>query len=411
MAGITKDTSFRLDGKTNLKIGEWGNFQWGSGGGRSWMGPIEIGPSAPVDPGIKVNVTLAGSNWDMHSLRMNMGAQFDVTIRDTTKGADSVWIGLLTVSHGPSNVVLTNASVQFINGGRGDDTITTGAGWVGAIYLSHGNNTVRTGKGFVDAIFARDGDDTVVVGDGTIGSVSLGHGNNTVTTGKGLVDSVVTRDGDDIVTVGSGGVEFVSLGGGNDTLIVNRLSDKEAVVVAKGGRGTDTVDFSRLTKGISWDADEPYVETRDGKFVTLGFENVIGTKANDDLEGNDASNVIDGGNGNDRIAGGKGADELIGGAGRDTFVFDAKSDSTVALKGRDLILDFSQKQKDRIDLSDMGDFTFIGEGAFTKAKGQVRYEKDGDVTTVYVDINGDRKADFAIDLQGAIDLRAGDFIL
>jgi serralysin len=134
--------------------------------------------------------------------------------------------------------------------------------------------------------------------------------------------------------------------------------------------------------------------------------------------------VIDGGIGTDTLRGGKGAetlvggddaDKLYGGAGRDVFRFNWSEES--AGKQRDLVADFSHKQKDRIDLSLLDDnadakMDFIGEAKFSKSEGEVRFEQmKGGVTQVQVDLDGNGKADFAVDIKGHLDLVASDFLL
>lgn len=111
-------------------------------------------------------------------------------------------------------------------------------------------------------------------------------------------------------------------------------------------------------------------------------------------------------------------DWLAGGAGADSFVFAALADSTVALPGRDRIVGFSGP--DRIDLSGIDAvaavagnqaFGLIGSVAFSGKAGQLRTELRADGTHALGDVNGDRKADFAIHLDDRIVLDAGDFIL
>ena len=134
--------------------------------------------------------------------------------------------------------------------------------------------------------------------------------------------------------------------------------------------------------------------------------------------------VIDGGIGADTLRGGKGAeifiggadaDKLYGGAGKDVFRFTWSGDSTG--KQRDLIGDFSHKQKDRIDLALLDDdartkLDFIGDDKFSKSEGEVRFQQmKGGVTQVQVDLDGNGKADFAVDVKGHIDFVASDFLL
>jgi Ca2+-binding RTX toxin-like protein len=449
--GVTNNSKVLIDGKTPIKFNGQ-NIQWFD----NWLDSLFIGSDGGVK-GIKVNLNFAGNLVWMGNIRFSGNAEMQVTVKDTSAKGDH-FIDSMFLSHGGSNVQLKNMSFGQLRTGRGDDTVVTGAGhigqlvlgigdnkattgtaWidsitagdgddvvntgdggVGQVLLNHGNNKVTTGKGHVDSIVMRDGDDEAIIGVGTVGSVNLGSGDNKVTTTKGWVDSIVTRGGNDQVTVGSGGVEFVSMGDGDDLLTVSPLLRRDDLVTVQGGKGSDTVNFSKITKsGVSWEADNGFVETRDGKFLVMGFENVIGTGKSDDLTGNDSINVIEGEKGNDRITGAKGADELTGGLGADHFIYQLLSDSTAAIRGRDLITDFKQAQKDKIDLSEIDAipggavdrFVFIGEAGFSKTKGELRFERDGDTTFVYADIKGNGKADFAIEFDGSIAFKQGDFLL
>jgi serralysin len=91
-----------------------------------------------------------------------------------------------------------------------------------------------------------------------------------------------------------------------------------------------------------------------------------------------------------------------------------------AVGDADVISDFLRSDKDRISLTGVdansnvaGDqnFAFIGSSAFTGAAGQLRFERSGSNTMVFGDTNGDKLADFAIQLVGNVSLTAGDFLL
>ena len=221
--------------------------------------------------------------------------------------------------------------------------------------------------------------------------------------------------------------------GGNDTLIGGTGAD-----YLSGGVGTDTASYAGATAGVTASLTKPSINTGDARGDTYSsIENLTGTSHVDKLTGNTGANRLSGGvgndildgaagndtlygdSGNDRLTGGSGADKLYGGTGADTFVFTSYKDSTAS--ARDMIYDFSQSQGDRIDLSAIDArtttsstndaFTFIGEKAFTKKAGELRYlNKDGD-TYLYGDVNGDGTADFTIRLDKTIDFVRGDFIL
>jgi Ca2+-binding RTX toxin-like protein len=139
---------------------------------------------------------------------------------------------------------------------------------------------------------------------------------------------------------------------------------------------------------------------------------------NDTLLGRDGSDKIRGGAGNDRLIGGAGSDDLHGDGGKDTFIFKSVRDSKAA--GADTIYDFSSRDGDRIDLSEIDAnektsgnqaFKFIGDHAFHHKAGELRFEKSGGDTWVYGDTDGDGNADLAIHLNGHPGLKGSAFDL
>ncbi|RXF72725.1 calcium-binding protein [Hansschlegelia zhihuaiae] len=152
--------------------------------------------------------------------------------------------------------------------------------------------------------------------------------------------------------------------------------------------------------------------------VTAGADKVGGTKGDDDLSGLGGSDTLAGGAGDDSLDGGAGADRLTGGGGADLFEFARKTDSVQA--SRDVIVGFSQKDGDAIDLlfdadeTERGvqDFTFRGEKGFNDV-GQIRFEYDSrqDVTRVEANLDGDKQAEFTFDVAGRVKLTADDFLI
>ncbi len=147
-------------------------------------------------------------------------------------------------------------------------------------------------------------------------------------------------------------------------------------------------------------------------------ETSIGTLGSDTVLGGGGKDNLNGGGGNDRIMGGSGQDSLTGGTGMDVFAF-ADKDTGTSKATADYITDFSGKGGDKIDLKlidadvkKKGDqaFSFIGKNAFTKA-GQVRYEKAGKDTYVYINTDSDKTAEGVIKVKGALDMQKGWFIL
>ncbi len=150
-----------------------------------------------------------------------------------------------------------------------------------------------------------------------------------------------------------------------------------------------------------------------------GNDFLEGFGGNDILSGGAGADALNGGSGNDRLIGGAGVDQLTGGAGADVFAF-LVGDSSAASGQHDRITDFTSGV-DRIDLSGIDAisgtsvndlFRFIGTTAFDGTAGALNYVYNSvlGVTVVQGDTNGDRVADFAIDLTGNVTLGAGDLI-
>jgi Ca2+-binding RTX toxin-like protein len=160
---------------------------------------------------------------------------------------------------------------------------------------------------------------------------------------------------------------------------------------------------------------------------------VVGRSGNDFIEGFGGDDILWGGAGADKIRGGAGNDTLMGQAGKDLLtgesgldrvVYAALSDSGVTFATRDVINTFAHG--DKIDLFAIdanptlaGNQAFTWATALTGAAGQLVVTKTSDTATVdgylvQADVNGDKVADFALQIYGAPILdtvKASDFIL
>ena len=143
----------------------------------------------------------------------------------------------------------------------------------------------------------------------------------------------------------------------------------------------------------------------------------------DTLVGDAQANAVSGGAGSDRLIGALGCDTLTGDAGADVFDYDALAESASGAGNRDVITDF-QKGLDDIDVSGIdantargGDqsFRFIGTQDFRGREGDLRYQTfdqagaSNDIAVISGDINGDRVADFEIEIVGSCNLGRGTF--
>lgn len=298
---------------------------------------------------------------------------------------------------------------------------------VGDAITGHDGTEKITNWGVIDGFVSLGGGNDVFinfrkVGDhfkyGTVNnSIDLGAGDDKFFGGN-KAESVKDGDGKDIVKLG-GGNDFWQgyLDGGND------LAE-----TIDGGKGIDTYDASQAGSDF-------IVVNLGGDFIVLpghtafsfaggsehgetisGFENAIGSDGQDALIGNAGVNKLSGDAGEDTIAGRGGADSLSGGADGDTFYYVSLKDSGPTKATRDTIHDF-EAGVDAISFEFLnqklgGIITdFLGvDVAFTGHKGDLRAISVGDNTIVQLDVNGDRHADFSIQLDGHIALTSNDFI-
>ena len=198
--------------------------------------------------------------------------------------------------------------------------------------------------------------------------------------------------------------------------------------------GNDTLDCSGYSSAQT-------IYLRAGVFSSVGglvnnvgialnavIEKAIGGTGNDTLTANDGgctlwgrggNDRLTGGIGNDRLIGGAGVDTLTGGGGADTFAFEF-GDSSAATGQHDRISDFTTGF-DHIDLSGIDAiassggidlFRFKATAGFSGSAGDLNYFYNSalGVTTLQGDINGDKVADFAIDLLGNIEIAIGDLV-
>jgi hypothetical protein len=371
----------------------------------------------------------------------------DITLtggNDTVTNSGLV-TGPINLGHDTNRLGNSGQVLGNVTAGDGSDTVAN-AGSVGAISLGNGNNSL-TNSGTIDGgVNCGDGADTVtnfaivagVMKSGTINAtIFLGDGNDKFTGGA---NSEIVRDDD--------GADFVALGGGNDTYIAHGSSGADGIDIVGGGAGVDTYAVRLATTDCRINLDtvahnataifpgDGFVAANTATGTTIagsakdtifGFENVFGGNGNDLIYGTAAGNRFDGdaGNdflfgfgGNDTLQGSFGDDDLIGGAGKDTLIGDsgvdrfhytALSDSGITATTRDLIADF-----DSLDLIDLhlidanktnaagtdDHFNFIGNNVpFTGAAGDLRAYWTAIGQMIEGDVNGDRVADFSIELR------------
>jgi serralysin len=184
-----------------------------------------------------------------------------------------------------------------------------------------------------------------------------------------------------------------------------------------GGKGSDTISFHwwndlgqkgavvDLRKTTNNILNDGFGNTETAKSI----ENLQGSEFADDFTMGKVDGYASGRGGDDRLVAGSGENWMRGDEGADMFVFLSAKHSTAAKN--DIINDFNRKDGDRIDVSKVADFDFIGKKAFTGAGDELNYAVKKGETFISGDTDGDKKADFVVKLDGKYTLVESDFIL
>lgn len=201
----------------------------------------------------------------------------------------------------------------------------------------------------------KDKDDFYSIGEGTAGAVfRIEGGASGRTTASGGYQTLGTL-GDVVVRV-------IAPGGASATRVALDLAD--------GNVKLDLVNGSLLKVS----ADATLLSGAVTNMKALGIEGIAltGNAAANSLTGNSGANALTGGDGNDRLMGGGGADRLSGDGGNDRLMGEAGNDRLAgglgndvlrggggadqfvfsAKDGRDIIVDFSANQRDKVLLDD-----------------------------------------------------------
>jgi Ca2+-binding RTX toxin-like protein len=345
---------------------------------------------------------------------------FSVTLSAPTNGAT---LGTATAAGTIQN---DDASLNAVNGTSNGETLT---GTLGADQIRGlGGNDIlvgRAGSDILDGGTGTDGADWVKDG-GTLGvNADLAAGTATrgaeVDTLVNLEDLRGTEFADTLQ--GNGLANYLSGNAGADTLNGRGGNDVFAGGVGNnvldGGSETDTVTYSWSLTGVSVDLGTDTATRGTETDRMFNVENVTGSNNADSIRGNNLANVLQGLGGNDALVGGAGSDTLTGGTGADRFAYLLTGDSPTGATTRDVIVDFSHSQGDRIDLSAIDAnavasgnqaFAFKGTGAITGV-GQVHVVHAGGETIVEVNTTGTTAPELQIDLHGSLTLASSDFLL
>ncbi|WP_200154030.1 beta strand repeat-containing protein [Chromatium okenii] len=300
-------------------------------------------------------------------------------------------------------------------GGSGTDKLLNVENLVGSTFndvitASNANNVITGGSGFDTVSYATA---AAVKVDLTLTTMqdTRGSGSDTLISIENLTGSkfndILIGNTDDNVLNGGPGIDSMSGGDGNDTYLVDNVLD----VITETSTAVTQIDVVQANVSITLADNVENLQLLDVKKVVI---NGTGNVLNNSLTGNASNNMLIGSAGNDTLNGGGGQDTLQGDAGADYFSFGFLTDTTVS--NPDIISDFSQTQKDKIDLSlptfYSEEFTFIGNKVFSGTAGELRFDINAGNTMVTGDTDGNGVADFSILLMGVTTtISATDFVL
>jgi Ca2+-binding RTX toxin-like protein len=181
-------------------------------------------------------VLTTGSGNDKISVKNNTDGSLAVQVNGESYQLEMAKGQALTLRTGAGNDVVDVASDVKVNlivdGGDGDDTITTGAG-DDSIDGGAGNDTIKSGAGS-DYVFGNTGDDVIDAGDGN-DVVYGGDGKDTLAGGAGA-DYIEGGAGNDSID-GGAGQDMLSGGAGDDRIVSGAGDDRVYT-----GEGKDSVD-------------------------------------------------------------------------------------------------------------------------------------------------------------------------
>ncbi|WP_205690200.1 FG-GAP repeat protein [Caulobacter sp. SLTY] len=329
--------------------------------------------------------------------------------------------------NGLANQIDGNSGDNILSGGGGND-ILRGNGGLDELGGEDGSDQLRGGDGN-DTLYGGgandwlygDADSDVLYGGAGADNLDGGTGAD-VLNGEVGADQLQGGDGDDQlfggadndVLRGGAGADILTGGIGDDTFVVDDYSD---TLVEAVGEGSDIVKAT-----VSWTLGDNFE-----RLILEGVADIDGTGNGlaNQLTGNGGANLLDGaggsdtlngGLGGDRILGGTGNDILSGGGGNDIFLVRQESVfSSLAPMGRtietDTISDYAIGQ-DEIDLSDIDAIAATGGvndafsivAAFDGQAGQMTLSFSGGITTLLLDVDGDRSGDYRLRING--DVRA-----
>jgi hypothetical protein len=292
--------------------------------------PREAG--VPTNSCVHSCVTLPGTGWGSYATRISLGG-----------GNDSY----------DASAVTGLALPEEIEGGDGDDTITTGSSF-NRIVPGPGDDNVHGGY-WGDTVVADptpDGNDVLDLGSESINVVDDSRRTEPLHLANHVLGAAGEEDrlsGLNEVLGGSGDDEFTSSGeilkgrAGNDILTGSVGKDE-----IYGGRGADTIEGKAGDDRLYGGDGDDLVEGGQGDDKIEEMEEIDASpgadggalrtsRGNDRLSGGEGDDLVLAGPGKDTVFGGPGADQLFGQAGGDTIGGGAGDDAVAGETGADVL--------------------------------------------------------------------------
>ena len=324
---------------------------------------------------------------------------------------------------------------NWINGGAGNDVIH-GNGETVLYFFGPGPNRVadsvyvNLGLGVAHSLNGAPEDDLANIGIDTFTGVNA-------VSGSRFDDVLIGSDSARAETFDGGkGNDYIDGGGGAhdryqiETPPFGITVDISSPVgfmrlVSDEGVETDTLVNIEEISATEFDDDITLSNVDNVAIGENGNDVIRGLAGNDTLIGDQGHGFIGTTPGDDTLIGGLGKDTMTGNEGHDTFVFESILDTGKTRSTRDVITDFTRGE-DLVDLAAVdanvlmdGDqaFSWRGERGFSGSAGELRFVRENnpgsanDRTIVEGDVNGDRIADFQIELAGLHRLTDHDFLL
>lgn len=413
VGGVGNDTLNGSSGKDILDGRGGTNTVFGLGGDDRIVGGVG---TDTIDAGdgndlVEVNGTnLSGVNYQGGAGTDTL--QFNLTARTTTANGPLVLAAPMGLSgfekfQFASTVDGPLTAIFRLDQASGVTTLIGGDGTDGAIFLAPSGGGTFNLKAF-NMVDWQAGDLVgLVVGNGT-GAYTLNanvHANTYLLGGGGGNDKLNGTDGLEILN-GNDGDDILNPRGGAD--------------VIDGGAGFDTLTYASAAAGVSIRLDVATAQSTGGggKETISNVEALIGSAFADNLFGTSDANKLSGGVGADRMTGYGGKDLLYGGTDSDidTFIYTSVDDSAVGSTSRDQIYDFVSLT-DKIDLRQIDANTNVDLNQAFKfsATGPANYSiwvvDPGTSLVIKGDVNGDKIADFEIQVMNIDTLASTDFLL